>query len=52
MRREAAYRWLAARMGLPSSDCHMAYFGESECDRVIRLCRDFGQLPDSPRRIQ
>ena len=38
MTRSDAYRWLAARLGVPPRDCHILYFDEDTCLRVKRLC--------------
>lgn len=44
--RSAAYRWLALELGIKKADCHMLYFDEDTCMRVVRLChaREFGTL--------
>lgn len=34
MTRRGAYRWLAARMGLPVSNCHFGYFTKRQCERA------------------
>lgn len=36
--RKSAYTWLAARMGMEFKRCHIGYFSEDECTRVIELC--------------
>lgn len=45
MRRSAAYRWLAARMGLCSDNCHMSKFSIEQCAEVVGHCQAFGDLP-------
>lgn len=46
MTRSEAYRWLAERMGLSRSKCHMERMDEAQCDRVVDIClrRDFEGL--------
>lgn len=38
MSRTAAYKWLAARMGLPGETAHIGGFEMDQCQRVIELC--------------
>jgi hypothetical protein len=39
MTRKKAYRWLARKMGLELDMCHILYFDQDECEKVIQLCR-------------
>jgi hypothetical protein len=39
MTRTAAYKWLAAQMGLNVQDCHMEKFNADQCRRVVEICR-------------
>lgn len=38
MTRATAYRWLAKKMGLPVSACHIGELDVSQCREVVRLC--------------
>ncbi len=38
MKRKDAYRWLADKLGIAPERCHIGYFNESECERVIEVC--------------
>ena len=33
--RGQAYRWLAAKLGIPQHQCHIGYFDEARCDAAI-----------------
>lgn len=37
MRRNAAYKWLAERLGIPPGFCHIGAFDEAECARVVEV---------------
>ena len=37
MHRDAAYRWLGQRMGVPKEQAHIAQFNEEQCRKVIAL---------------
>ena len=52
MSRSAAYRWLAARLGIAVEKFHMAQFDVTTCHQVTELCRGFAQLPDAKRLRQ
>ena len=36
--RSSAYQWLAAKMGLNTSDCHIGMFDVDKCKEVIQIC--------------
>lgn len=42
--RSGAYKWLADKMGIPLSRCHIAMFDASQCQRAVSLCQDTSQL--------
>jgi hypothetical protein len=35
----AGYMWLAAQMGIPPRECHIAMFDVEQCKKVQELCR-------------
>jgi hypothetical protein len=35
IKRDFAYRWLAAKLGIPGSQCHMSWFDAETCKRVV-----------------
>ncbi len=35
MTRKAAYRWLAAQMGIREADCHIGHFDLKQCKAVV-----------------
>ncbi|MDD2878560.1 MAG: zinc-finger-containing protein [Acidiphilium sp.] len=37
--RKRGYAWLAARIGIPVKKCHIGYFDEPRCRRVVVLCQ-------------
>ncbi len=39
-RRNAAYAWLAEKMGLPREKTHIGMFGVAECRRVIQIINE------------
>jgi hypothetical protein len=38
MGRAEAYRWLADKLGIPAERCHIGWFDERMCCRVIEVC--------------
>lgn len=38
MSRSAAYKWLAASLGIEPSQCHIGTFDTASCNRVVDLC--------------
>lgn len=38
MTRDEAYSWLARRLGLKPSNCHIGMFDVAMCDRVVAAC--------------
>lgn len=38
MRRGAAYRWLAAQLGIDARDCHIGMFDVDQCRRAVEAC--------------
>jgi hypothetical protein len=41
MSRNEAYGWLARKLGIPTSECHIGMFDTVACNTVVRLCREF-----------
>lgn len=39
MKRAEAYAWLAEKMGLETKRCHIGWFNEEKCQKVIDVCR-------------
>lgn len=39
MTRNAAYKWLASKMGISVRQCHIGMFNEMQCDQVIEIMR-------------
>jgi len=39
--RSAAYRWLARSLQLTEENAHIGMMEMDDCERVIRLCRDY-----------
>lgn len=37
MKRQAAYEWLAKRLGIPKSKCHIGNFDTDTCEKVVIL---------------
>ena len=37
--RSAGYKWLQQQLGLSAEECHIGKFNESQCLRVIELCK-------------
>jgi len=46
MTRSQAYCWLAERMSISPSECHIGMFDVSQCQKVIQIClnRALGEL--------
>lgn len=44
LRRGAAYRWLAERLGVPAHECHIGGFDGPMCERVVRLMNDTKEI--------
>jgi hypothetical protein len=40
MARTEAYTWLAQRLGIPKSQCHIAWFDEPTCYAVVAHCKE------------
>lgn len=40
IRRGAAYRWLAAQLGIEPRDCHIGMFDVEHCRRVVTVCEE------------
>ena len=41
MTRSQAYTWLASAIGIANvQDCHISWFDEAKCDRVVRAVKD------------
>lgn len=40
MRRGQAYRWLAERLGIDSSECHIGMMDAATCRRVAAVCQE------------
>ena len=38
-RRNAAYAWLAWKMGLPKDQTHIGMFDAAQCKQVIQICK-------------
>jgi hypothetical protein len=43
--RNRAYAWLAEKMGLPVSACHIGEFDVEQCSRVVQLVEETGISP-------
>jgi hypothetical protein len=41
MTRSEAYVWLAKQLSMPKHLCHVLYFNEEECKKVIEVSRKF-----------
>lgn len=39
--RTEAYDWLATKLNIPLSECHIGMFGPEKCKRVVTLCEEF-----------
>lgn len=39
--RGAAYKWLAAQLGIAFEDCHIGMFDVAQCEAVVKLCKPF-----------
>lgn len=40
LKRNKAYRWLADQLKIPYKKCHIGYFDEEMCRRVIEVCQN------------
>lgn len=40
MNRHQAYRWLAGKLGIPPSLCHIGHFNESQCAAVVAVMKE------------
>ena len=49
LRREAAYLWLAERLGIPRDECHLGRFDAAQCARVIELVAQSFRFADESR---
>ena len=38
--RKEAYAWLAGRLNIPASECHIGMFDLPTCDRAVSACKD------------
>lgn len=36
--RKSAYKWLAVKMDMSESACHMKLMSESQCYKVVKIC--------------
>lgn len=43
--RKGAYRWLAERLEIPASECHIGMFDVDLCRRTVEVCRAVKALP-------
>lgn len=43
MTRTGAYRWLAGRLGIEHSECHMSLFDVETCQRVVDLSKEYAR---------
>jgi len=41
--RVAAYHWLAQELGIRTGHCHIGWFDEATCKRVIDICRPYAE---------
>lgn len=45
MKRPDAYAWLASELEIEKSRCHIGYFNEDMCERVIEVCNERNRSP-------
>lgn len=45
--RSEAYIWLAGRLGISGTDCHIGMFDEEQCRRSIAVCREHSPAEDA-----
>lgn len=38
--RSEAYKWLASKLGIPVNKCHIGYFDEAQCTKVVSVMYD------------
>ena len=50
--RNKAYGWLARRMGILYSTCHIGMFDEDQCRLVIKICNEEVRVQASEQREQ
>jgi len=41
MKRKAAYKWLAGKLGIDPKDCHIGEFDEEQCYDVVNISEDY-----------
>jgi ssDNA-binding Zn-finger/Zn-ribbon topoisomerase 1 len=39
--RNAGYRWLSEKLGLPPAECHIGMMDVRECERIVKLCAPY-----------
>src|SRR3546814_15641250 len=39
--RRLGYEWLAAQLGIHVDQCHIGWFDEEQCQRVIEICEPY-----------
>lgn len=44
--RKLGYTWLAAQLGIHVDDCHIGWFDEEQCLRVIEVCTPYSKIPN------
>lgn len=50
MGRSQAYTWLAERLGIPKTDCHIGMFTLEQCSAAVIFIESRDQLPMPPLR--
>jgi hypothetical protein len=40
MKRKEAYKWLASRLEIRPSECHIGWFDHDQCKRVVEICNE------------
>jgi len=41
--RKLGYTWLAAQLGIHVDHCHIGWFDEAQCARVVEICKPYGR---------
>lgn len=41
MRRGSAYTWLAEKLGIEKSECHIGMFDVAMCNKVTSICKEY-----------
>ena len=41
--RSAAYKWLAAQLGIPREECHVGMMDVDRCRRVVEVCAPYAE---------